>query len=1060
MACTKLKNSNWKKGFDQKLDVGNLKIPFNYFDCGEYFFDGIFDCVKFSEGISIYHKNFKFLNSNFEFPINSFYNNIIINENEILEDVLKNSDSSITDQLSEKKKIEPVWFESYKKEMRLDNKWIKSYILKKEAIFVILDNESNIIRILNNPNIPEEVKNQLKKMFSLSDSYSNNIYISNNLKFKIKELHKNEKISNFSFLYWFFPVFKKENYAGFVLNNFKTDSFDSKFMFYNPFKYLERDLNSNLDWQFFDYSKVPSETKKLLEQMKLYKSININTESGDLFEHSIWTLLFAEKLLEVKNSKFIFKDEKTENFLKKKIIAISFLLNVGKIDPENNLVMKKRKKDFIYFKLPDNKKAGIEYINGKKKIPFLNSETLNFESFIDMSKILNEFDISSDITIISYLINNFLQLQKWLFNWKETEAEVDELLTLLKEKTIDNNDYLYALLIVSLADLLARESYKSFENEEKNISSFFFPFISNVPKKYRGTIFKPEELKKYNSFYQIFFKKIFKKELELEFQEKQLIKEKQIQEKQLQEKQLQEKKLLDIEEIKLLEKKLQEIDDKKLLEKERFQKKIKEIEEKELLEKKLKEIEEKEFLEKKLKEIEEKEILEKKLKEIEEIEEKEILEKKLKEKKLKEIREKQLLRKKEFLERKLQEKKTVATTFAFSKNINDSDSYKKIDKRIEEFNVLIKIFDNLTSNNESLCVSGNYTNFRDYLSNIEIVGKGTFGVVYKAKFKSTTKDFDEFIVKEALIEYDQEVYSKKQYKNKIKNYFNPENIFLEAIRTEILEKKLCPNFTFFYNVTKCDSCVVQRLFDKRIQNGRCYVTFMEAASSDFSDKAVTTLDSQKSMLYQLLIGFHYLHSVLSILHRDFKPANILIKNVKPGGYFKYIIGEDVFFVKNEGILVFISDFGVSLCVNPDKINLKMKRFTGSRLAEVVYNGLKPKFKLFRSLTPWYDNNILVTNFSDEKIDLNQPNRFPAFEFYEDIQDVLKLFVGGKHSVQGFIFTKMSNLNKNLEILIKKNIYGKIPNDVNYVKLVLAIEMLKELYEPPSRINFIIDKFGV
>jgi serine/threonine protein kinase len=411
--------------------------------------------------------------------------------------------------------------------------------------------------------------------------------------------------------------------------------------------------------------------------------------------------------------------------------------------------------------------------------------------------------------------------------------------------------------------------------------------------------------------------------------------------------------------------------------------------------------------------------------------------------------------------------------------LNDEDSYKKLNKRIEESKILTEMFDDFISENNSLCISGDNTNFRKYLSNIEIIGKGAFGVVYKAKFLETfeKKQYDSFVIKEALIDDDdEEIYSKK-YKNKIKNYFASENIFLEAIRTKILEKKLCPNFTFFYNVAKCDSCVIQRLFDKTIKNGRCYVTFMEAASFDFSNKTLSTLDSQFSMIHQLLIGFHYLHSVLSIIHNDFKPANILVKRIKPGGYFKYTIGKDVFFVKNVGFLFFISDFGLSTCYNPDKIKFIS---IASRVAEVVYDGLKPKFKPLKQYhgewghkewreikmrdkkwceknlrdKKWYDKGKLVTTFSEEKIDVNQPNRFPPFVFFYDIQNVLKLFVGGEH----YAFKNMPKLTKTLEFLIIRNIFPQMTDDVNDVKLILAIEMLKEFYSTPN-IDFIIDEFG-
>jgi hypothetical protein len=963
MACNKLK-FDWKKGFDEKLHVGNLKLPFNYFECGEYFFDGIFNCVKFQKGISVYYQNLIFNNLNYEFPMNNFYENNV-DENQLIKNVLENPDSSITEEISKQRVFEPLWFTSYQEKMKVNKNLVKSYILKKEAIFIILDNENNIIRLLDHPTIPKEIKEKLKEMFSLSDYNPEKISISKNLKFKIKEFDKNKIVESYkSFLKWFFPALQKENYTGFVLNKF-VNSFDSKFMFYNPFEYLERDINSDLDWQYFNYSNVPTETKKLLEQMKLYKSLNVNTNSGNLFEHSIWSLLFAEQLLLIKKN---FKDEKKINFLMKKIVACSFLINIGKIDPENNLV-KKRKKDFVYYEIAENKILGIEYINGIKKIPIFNLETLNFEGFIDISKLLNEFDISlNEINIISSLINEYTEIQKWLTNWKGSENEVDELINELKG---NSKDYQLALLVVSLANLLAFESYGTFERKNKNISSIFFPFITNVPKKYKGIKFSKEDLQKFNSFFKFFIEKIFNQ--------------------------------------KVINKEINDVS------------------------KKSSSSSNTQFFSLKNKSEEERKLNEEKIK-----------------------REEKIQNKKRKLDEKINKKIIIEKEI----KLNNPNSYKQLTRRIDESNVLIDMFESLNITNDSLCVSGNNMNFRKYLENIEIIGKGTFGVVYKAKFKSNKNYENYFIIKEALIDYRTENSSKKNYKNKIKDYFDPENIFLEAIRTEILEKKLCPNFTFFYNVTKCDSCVLKRLFDQRINFGRCYVTFMEAASFDFENQILNTLESQLSMLYQLLLGLHYLHSVLSIVHNDLKPVNILIKNITPGGYLKYQVEKNIFFVKNVGFLVYISDFGVSRCLNSNKINFKQKLSTGSRLAEVVYEGSKPKFIPFRSLKTWYDEKNIVNFFSSTRIDLNQTNRFPPFEFFGDLQDVLRLFVGGNHSVQRWIFKKMPKLDQKLEIQIRKNIFPEMTNNVNDVKLILAIEMLKELYSIPKNVDFVLDEFGV
>ena len=48
-------------------NVFDFEIKRNYFDCGEYFFDGTFNVVKFRKGLTIFHGSYNLSNAQVEF---------------------------------------------------------------------------------------------------------------------------------------------------------------------------------------------------------------------------------------------------------------------------------------------------------------------------------------------------------------------------------------------------------------------------------------------------------------------------------------------------------------------------------------------------------------------------------------------------------------------------------------------------------------------------------------------------------------------------------------------------------------------------------------------------------------------------------------------------------------------------------------------------------------------------------------------------------------------------------------------------------------------------------
>jgi hypothetical protein len=385
--------------------------------------------------------------------------------------------------------------------------------------------------------------------------------------------------------------------------------------------------------------------------------------------------------------------------------------------------------------------------------------------------------------------------------------------------------------------------------------------------------------------------------------------------------------------------------------------------------------------------------------------------------------------------------------------------YTPLNKRIQNSKNISKIFKKIFEENDNFCISGKNSYFKSK-KDIKIVGTGTFGVVYKAKLKDENTDF---IAKEAFIDYDEIPYTNKYNKN----FFSFENLFLDAIRIRILEKKLSPHFIFFYGTSYCDSCTLKRILDTGKKKGECYVSLLEIQDFDLKNISFFTEESQKSLLFQLLLAIHVLHSELSIFHSDIKVENILIKLIKPEGFLKYVIGKNIFYVKNTGFIIFISDFGVSKCFNPKKINnhliYSQEMFEGTILAEVVYENEIPYFfPLENTNVNWLDEKgKIFLKESKNKITYDS-NKFPPLEFFWDLQDILRIFVGGKHSVQTLIHDPLDNLSDNLKCQINSLVIDKFIYSITSVKYVLAIEMLKQFYTniDMNEIDFILDEFYI
>lgn len=361
------------------------------------------------------------------------------------------------------------------------------------------------------------------------------------------------------------------------------------------------------------------------------------------------------------------------------------------------------------------------------------------------------------------------------------------------------------------------------------------------------------------------------------------------------------------------------------------------------------------------------------------------------------------------------------------------------------------------------CLSTDYSKFKEGLSNVVMLGRGSFGEVYKAMVGKNS-----VVIKESYFtsnEYADLIetgkFTKRDYPNEYK---------VAMLARKLMVNNAAPNFVLAYHIDVCTNCSITAAGEA---TGACHVTFMEPAAEDLftyvRDKSLTE-SAATSILHQLLLGLQALHSRYGIVHADIKSDNILIKRVQPGGWLKYTVANDLinytFYVANTGYIPMIADFGISQSLGPKHTpngytgmrNFKVYRDKCKRL---LLKPIKCKYDSqggtdLKQIT-WDDGEITTENITyattpvsrmmpSIPIDLNDFVRFPPQEFHYDIIDTIHMFSGGystrqagkHHDIKG-VPEKMKDM---LNALVPERTFKY---DVDNVKSVIAAVMLKHIY---------------
>jgi serine/threonine protein kinase len=377
-----------------------------------------------------------------------------------------------------------------------------------------------------------------------------------------------------------------------------------------------------------------------------------------------------------------------------------------------------------------------------------------------------------------------------------------------------------------------------------------------------------------------------------------------------------------------------------------------------------------------------------------------------------------------------------------------------------------------------ICVSGNKTNFVANLKNVKLIGQGTFGTVYLASLNNF-----KIVIKEALLEPDEEKLARQTVGTKkwgeINRISYPHEYRLLALVNDLLYARKCPNYIISYSLALCAGCQLPRQ-----PKSTCYVSIIEPADGDLqkmADKHGMLSDNIViSILLQLLIALHTVQIMYGMYHRDIKTINILVSKIPAGGHFEYVIGGKSYLIENTGWIVYLADFGVANLFSPAFTDSQQYGYRNAEVirdpknGQVYFSPIVCKYgtsydtgvvRLAKSkYLPWNGTENFFTKLDivpDRTINLMDTRRFPPFEFFNDIQDVIRMFTGGQRTTIRGLHAQV-NISATMRDKIRRTCYiSSFPYKTHgTVKYILAEEMIAAIYTLMDKPVTILDTFYV
>jgi len=201
-----------------------------------------------------------------------------------------------------------------------------------------------------------------------------------------------------------------------------------------------------------------------------------------------------------------------------------------------------------------------------------------------------------------------------------------------------------------------------------------------------------------------------------------------------------------------------------------------------------------------------------------------------------------------------------------------------------------------------------FQNLLHETSIIERIGReGKFGEVYKGKISNYLVSIKKIPLQ--LVDLELLLTNKHLDRGMIYN----ENtiwreIYLLKLCSKLLKNKKSIHLPFFHFFAYTSN----NYWNKDASKNVPYIySYSELANEDLKSwcRINRTEKEWKSCFLQIFFSIYCLQYFSGFLHNDLHWGNVLVSKVKKGGYWVYYVNNEEYYIKNEGFLFMIWDFG-------------------------------------------------------------------------------------------------------------------------------------------------------
>lgn len=269
-----------------------------------------------------------------------------------------------------------------------------------------------------------------------------------------------------------------------------------------------------------------------------------------------------------------------------------------------------------------------------------------------------------------------------------------------------------------------------------------------------------------------------------------------------------------------------------------------------------------------------------------------------------------------------------------------------LDNRILIGEYIKTYFKNITSNNDNICINNTGDiNLFSFMTDCKLLSKGgKDGEVYVAKFIKINKML-KLTLKVIPINEDEK---NNKYS---RNYRSWREVRAIKMVSQLVEKRICPNFQLFYGNYICNYCEYSNPYFKNKGKDSCIIILKEYSDKNLhtlirefskSEKYLKKPDNLKEVLwktifFQIFTALYSMKHFYQLIHGDLHWENILVSSVKETGYWNYIINGINYYIPNTGYTFHISDFGRSVNYAEYAVYENIQKLSDGTLSNSIKN---------------------------------------------------------------------------------------------------------------------------